>query len=103
MENLESNKPFRYVEVDLMKVIAIILFVLGHVLAWLYDDFFRIIDTMPYNEIVLKKYICSFHMLLLMFVSGIVVFNSCKKYTLLKLQEGVHRNKYVAKYCFCHI
>ena len=57
MENLEKSKSFRFVEVDVMKGIAIILVVLGHVLAWFYDDFLERFDTMPYNAIVLWKYI----------------------------------------------
>lgn len=85
MGNLETSKSFRFVEIDVMKGIAIMLVVLGHVLAWFYDDFLVRIDSMPYNEIVLWKYIYSFHMPLFMFVSGFVVFNPCKKYTLLKV------------------
>lgn len=85
MENLETSKSFRFVEIDVMKGIAIMLVVLGHVLAWFYDDFLVRIDSMPYNEIVLWKYIYSFHMPLFMFVSGFVVFNPCKKYTFLKV------------------
>ena len=84
MENLETSKSFRFVEIDVMKGIAIMLVVLGHVLAWFYDDFLVRIDSMPYNEIVLWKYIYSFHMPLFMFVSGFVVFNPCKKYTFYK-------------------
>ena len=56
MENLETSKSFRFVEVDVMKGIAIILVVLGHVLAWFYDDFLERFDTMPYNAIVLWKF-----------------------------------------------
>lgn len=99
MENLEKSKSFRFVEVDVMKGIAIILVVLGHVLAWFYDDFLERFDTMPYNAIVLWKYIYSFHMPLFMFVSGFVVFCPYKKYTLLK----VARKVYIVSYSICYI
>lgn len=76
-----THQSLRFDEIDVMKGIAIVLVVLGHVLAWFYDDFLNRLETMPYNEVVLWKYIYSFHMPLFMFVSGFVVFNPLKRYS----------------------
>lgn len=79
---IENKVNCRFEEIDVMKGIAITLVVLGHVLACFYDDFLNRIETMPYNAVVLWKYIYSFHMPLFMFVSGFVVFNPHKKYSI---------------------
>jgi len=72
----------RLEDIDIMKGIAIILVVMGHVLSWAYKDFLPILrqDGWDYNQIVLWKFIYSFHMPLFMFVSGLVAFNPAKEY-----------------------
>ena len=72
----------RLEEIDIMKGIAIILVVMGHVLSWAYNDFLPILrqDGWDYNQIVLWKFIYSFHMPLFVFVSGLVAFNPAKEY-----------------------
>lgn len=77
----------RFEEIDVMKGIAITLVVLGHILAWFYDDFLNRIETMSFNEVALWKYIYSFHMPLFMFVSGFVVFNPYKKYSFSQISK----------------
>lgn len=83
--NDASSSMTRFGEIDVMKGIAITLVVLGHVLAWFYADFLERFETMSYNEVVLWKYIYSFHMPLFMFVSGFVAFNPAKKYQIDKV------------------
>lgn len=81
MQRLEKSYNARFAEIDVLKGIAIALVVLGHVLAWFYGDFLERAETMSYNEMVLWRYVYSFHMPLFMFVSGFVVFNPLKKYS----------------------
>lgn len=79
MENSLSTKRYPYV--DAMKALAIILVVLGHVLAGCKTE------TLGWDDMIVWKFIYSFHMPLFMFVSGFVCFNPLKKYSLRKVME----------------
>lgn len=70
----------RIAYLDIFKALAIILVVMGHVLSWCYPNFVENLPNYTYSQIVLWKFIYTFHMPLFMFVSGVVVFNPEKKY-----------------------
>ncbi len=82
MKNISLSTNNRFEEIDVAKGIAIVLVVLGHVLASCYG---RNIVSMPYASVVLWKYVYSFHMPLFMFISGFVVFNPFKKYKAIQI------------------
>lgn len=62
-------RPGRLTYVDAVKGGAILLVVMGHVLAWMFDDFHEITRNAP-SPSYLFKFIYSFHMPLFMFASG---------------------------------
>lgn len=78
--NLLSFMNDRIGYIDILKALAIVFVVMGHVLSWCYPNFVENLNNFSYNEIALWKIIYSFHMPLFMFISGMVVFNPLKQY-----------------------
>lgn len=72
-ENVESIKP-RIGYIDIAKGIAILCVVAGHVLAYDLYGFSTVWESSQ-----LMKFICSFHMPLFMFLSGLVSMTSIEK------------------------
>lgn len=56
--------------IDAIKGVAIFLMVMGHVLAWSYEDFFAVRDDGPFSATLWWRVIYSFHMPLFFWVSG---------------------------------
>lgn len=77
MNKIEPTQRIEYI--DILKGLAIFLVVMGHVLAWSYNDWG---SATKQNNIgtILWNVIYSFHMPLFTFVSGYVVFNPKKTY-----------------------
>lgn len=77
--NNKGNQYYQYI--DTMKGFAMLLVVMGHVIAWTFADW-HIINT--YNgpsPSYLWHFIYKFHMPLFIFISGILFYNSRKIYT----------------------
>ena len=73
----------RFEYIDTIKGFAILLVVMGHVIAWSFESFDAVISMSP-TPILLWHIIYSFHMPLFMFVSGMLFglshFESFKDY-----------------------
>lgn len=68
----------RIVYVDSLKGLAILLMVMGHVIAWQFFDWQVALNEEPRNVMFLWRFIYSFHMPLLMFCSGLFVIRGTK-------------------------
>lgn len=66
--------------IDSLKGIAILLMVMGHVIAWQFSDWQVALNDEPRNTMLVWRLIYSFHMPLLMFCSGLVALH-VKEYT----------------------
>ena len=66
--------------IDSLKGIAILLMVMGHVIAWQFTDWQVTLNEGPRNTMLVWRLIYSFHMPLLMFCSGLVALR-IKEYT----------------------
>lgn len=74
--------------IDVMKGLAIFYVVIGHVLAWAYNDWYSATQH-NFVGVIAWKIIYSFHMPLFMFVSGYVVFNPQKKYCIKDVSKRI--------------
>ena len=57
--------------IDQIKGFAILLVVMGHVIATWFDDYAALLDNDPHDQLLVWKLIYSFHMPLFMFCSGL--------------------------------
>lgn len=64
--------PKRFEYIDALKGLAIILMVMGHVLSSFYPDPYLVYESEPRSAMLLFRIIYSFHMPLLIFLSGYV-------------------------------
>lgn len=83
----ESYNRLDYI--DILKGIAILLVVMGHVVAMCYEDFFQKLTYSPYIATLFWRFIYSFHMPLFMFVSGFVAFSPQKKYSIVDISKRI--------------
>ena len=72
-------------KIDLLKGIAIYLVVMGHVIAWFFEDFSENRSALPTNVTALWTLIYSFHMPLFVFLSGYVFMNPLKQYDFVQI------------------
>ena len=66
------NMAKRFKHIDALKGLAIILMVMGHVLSSFYQDPYLVYESEPRSAMLLFRIIYSFHMPLLIFLSGYV-------------------------------
>ena len=78
----------RIVYVDSMKGIAILLMVMGHVIAWQFPNPNEILNDSPRSAMFLFRFIYSFHMPLLMFCSGLFALH-IKDYSLKNVGKAI--------------
>ena len=81
MNNYTNLGGVKYPYIDALKGFAMLLVVMGHSIAWTFEDW-HIINT--YNgpsPSYLWHFIYKFHMPLFIFISGLLFYNSSKKYT----------------------
>ena len=86
--------------IDVMKGLAILYVVIGHVLAWSYSDWHSAVLS-SFKGTIIWQLIYSFHMPLFMFLSGYVVFNPSKAYCLKDIFKRL--TKYLIPFIFVGI